>query len=310
MNFTFVFVTKGRKNFDKSLKNCLTLSMKYDYIKTIIVDGNNDNRVNIFLEKKFPNLKIKVFKQSKGRFVRACLIGLENIESNFFTFMHDDDYISPYFVNLIQFAIKNNTAVIGNGIVLPKEDNYFRFKKVQNFKKINSVELLNKYFCSKKINSVYLPANPACSVFKIEIVKFWKLSIKKTLKNRFIANYLIYKNIGQDILLYLISLKIQKQIFYCNEYTCQFSSHDESMSVNFGTHNLGVGYWLAKKYFSRFEGSIFDKKLSFEEKLNLFIRGIIYCLKQGLSNNKFYFHSTRKLLKEIINTKKIEINNL
>lgn len=236
MNFTFVFVTKGRKNFDKSLKNCLTLSMKYDYIKTIIVDGNNDNRVNIFLEKKFPNLKIKVFKQSKGRFVRACLIGLENIESNFFTFMHDDDYISPYFVNLIQFAIKNNTAVI--------------------------------------------------------------------------ANYLIYKNIGQDILLYLISLKIQKQIFYCNEYTCQFSSHDESMSVNFGTHNLGVGYWLAKKYFSRFEGSIFDKKLSFEEKLNLFIRGIIYCLKQGLSNNKFYFHSTRKLLKEIINTKKIEINNL
>ena len=49
MSFTFVFVTKGRKNFEKSLQNCLNLSIKYDYIKTRIVDGNLDNRVKNYL---------------------------------------------------------------------------------------------------------------------------------------------------------------------------------------------------------------------------------------------------------------------
>lgn len=310
MSFTFIFITKGRENFDKSLSNCLNLSLKHEFIKTIVIDGNDDDRVDIFLEQKFPKLKVEVVKQKKGKFVRACLIGIDKLESKFFTFMHDDDFISPYFINLIKFAINKNTTVIGNGIVLPRENNNFYFKKAVDFKNIRSVDLLNKYFCSKKINSVYLPANPACSVFKIDVVKFWKLSIKKILKNKFVAKYLIHKNIGQDILIYLIALSIQKKIFYCEEYTCQFSSHNTSMSVNFGTHNLGVGYWLAKKFFSRFEGSIFDKKISYEEKLNLFIRGIIYCFKQGLNNNKFYFHSTRKLLKEVINNKKIEIDNL
>jgi hypothetical protein len=308
MNFTFVFVTKGRKNFDKSLKNCLNLSMKYDYIKTIIVDGNSDNRVKDYLNRNFPNVKLKLIKQNKGRFVRACLIGIQNLDTNFFTFMHDDDYISPFFIEMINFAIENNTSVIGNGIVLPKESSNFKFKNLNNFEKIKSNILINKYYCSKKINQIYLPANPACSIFKIEILNIWKLTIKEIVRNKFLASYLVYKNIGQDLLLYLIALSIQKKIYYSKEYSCQFSSHPESMSVNFGTHNLGVGYWLAKNFFSKFKGNIFIHRITFEEKFNLFFRGVIYCFKQANSQNKFYFHSTIKLLKEIINNKKIEIN--
>ena len=293
-----------------SLTRCLNLSIKYDYIKTIIVDGNSDNRVKNYLNINFPNLKVKLIKQNKGRFVRACLIGIENLNTNFFTFMHDDDYISPYFINLIKFAIKNNSSVIGNGIVLPEQDKNFTFNNFENFKKIESKILMNKFFCSKKINRIFLPANPACSVFKSDITKYWRASISEIVKNKFIASYLVYKNIGQDLLLYLIALGIQKEIYYCEEYTCQFSSHYNSMSVNFGTHNLGVGYWLAKNFFSRFDRNIFQKKISFEEKLNIILRGFVYCFKQGFNSNKFHFHSTRKLLKEIINNKKIEINNL
>ena len=310
MSFTFIFVTKGRHKFDKSLNNCLELSIKHTYIKTLIIDGNLDDRVQNYLDKNFSNVNVKIVKQNKGKFVRACLIGIQNLDTNFFTFMHDDDYISPYFINMIQFAIENNTSVIGNGIVLPKNKENFEFKNLKSFVKIKSDLLINKYYCSKKINKLFLPANPACSVFKKEITDLWKLSISHILKNRFIAGYLIYKNIGQDLLIYLIALSIQREIYYCREFTCQFSSHKDSMSVNFGTHNLGVGYWIAKHFFSRFESNVFIRKTSFEEKLNLISRGIIYCFKQGLSKNKFYFHNTRKLLKEIINNNKIEINNL
>jgi hypothetical protein len=308
MSFTFLFITKGREHFGKSLSNCLILTSKFNYVNIIIIDGNKDDRVKNYLTKNFPNTIVKVIKQTKGKFVRACLIGAANINTNFFTFMHDDDYISPSFIEMINFAIENNTSVIGNGVVLPKESSHFKFKNLNNFEKIKSNVLINKYYCSKKINQIYLPANPACSVFKTEILSIWKLTIKEILKNKFLASYLVYKNIGQDLLLYLIALSVQKKIYYSKEYSCQFSSHQESMSVNFGTHNLGVGYWLAKKFFSKFEGNIFNHKITFEEKFNLFFRGVIYCFKQAYSKNKFYFHSTIKLLKEIINNKKIEIN--
>jgi len=309
MSFTFLFITKGRKNFGKSLNKCLNLSAKFDYVKTLIIDGNNDNRVESYIAKNFQSNNVKIIKQNKGKFVRACLIGVENIDTNFFTFMHDDDYISHSFIELINCAIENDTSVIGQGVVLPKEDNSFKFKDLNNLQKIRSSTLINKYYCSKKINQIYLPANPACSVFKTEVSKIWILSIKEIVRNKFLANYLVYKNIGQDLLLYLIALSIQEKIYYCKDYSCQFSSHKDSMSVNFGTHNLGVGYWLSKNFFSKFKGNAFRRGITYEEKLNLIFRGIIYCFKQGKNEEKFYFHSTIKLLKEIINNKKIEINH-
>ena len=311
MSFTFLFITKGRKSFGRSLMNCLSQLRKFNKIKIIIVDGNKDNRIEKYLtENNLFHKNLSIIKQRKGKFVRACLIALSNLETDFFTFMHDDDYISPNFHELIEFAIKKNSSVIGNGIVLPKKEEKFNFTEIKNYKLFSSKEILNKYFCSIKIENKFLPANPACSVFKKDIADIWKSVLKVVLKNKFISSYIIHKNIGQDLLLYLIALSVQKEIFYCTEYTCQFSSHEDSMSVNFGSHNLGVGYWLAKKIYTRFSGKNFVYKTSFLENINLFIRGLIYCFKQGFNRKKFHFHSNKKLLEQIINYKKIEIDNI
>ena len=172
MNFTFLFVTKGRYDFDKSLVNCLEQIQKFSDLRIIIIDGNKDNRVQNFLGDQLFLKNLKVIKQKKGRFVRACLIGIENLETDFFTFMHDDDYISPNFYKLIKFAIKNNTSVIGNGIVLPKENMNYVFPYIENFQKIDSRIIINKYFCSKKINGKFLPANPA-SIILFIAQKYW-----------------------------------------------------------------------------------------------------------------------------------------
>jgi len=310
MSFTFLFITKGRNEFEKSLTKCIEQSKKLKSIKIVIIDGNEDDRVKNFLKINNYIENIKIVKQKKGKFVRACLIAIDNLETDYFTFMHDDDFISPYFYKLINFAVKNQTSVIGNGIVIPKNNDEFLFSKIDNLNKINSKNLLNNYFCSKKISNKFLPANPACSVFKKEVAYIWISVIKEIVKDRFLSYYFFYKNIGQDLLLYLISLSIQKDIFYYENYTCQFSSHEDSMSVNFGSNNLGVGYWLAKKVYTRFEGNLFQHKTTMLEQLNLFLRGILYCVKQGSNNQKFYFHSTKKLLEQIFNYKKIEINNI
>ena len=66
MSFTFLFITKGRKNFGKSLNKCLNLSAKFDYVKTLIIDGNNDNRVESYIAKNFQSNNVKIIKQNKG----------------------------------------------------------------------------------------------------------------------------------------------------------------------------------------------------------------------------------------------------
>lgn len=310
MHFTFLFITKGRYEFKHSLTRCIEQLAKSKNINIIIIDGNKDDRIEKFLIDLNVKDRIKVIKQTRGKFIRACLIGIENLNTEYFTFMHDDDYISPDFFKMVDFAIKYKSSVIGNGIVLPRVNDYFTFKKIEQLSKINRDKLLNSYFCSKKINGKFLPANPACSVFKIDVAKNWVNVIKVLLNFKFISNYFFYKNIGQDLLIYLIALTIQKEIYYYKDYSCQFSSHKDSMSVNFGSHNLGVGYWLAKKIYSRLSGNIFSYNLKNEEKINLFCRGFLYCLKQLFNNKKFRFHSNTKLLKEILNSNKIEINNI
>ena len=87
------------------------------------------------------------------------------METDFFTFAYDDDYVSKDFYKLIKCADKYNSTVIGNGIVIPKESEY-NFQSLKEPKKINSNEILKMYYNSKKIDNKYLPASPACSVLK------------------------------------------------------------------------------------------------------------------------------------------------
>ena len=68
--------------------------------------------------------------------MRCGIIGISNLETDFFTFAYDDDYVSKDFYKLIKCADKYNSTVIGNGIVIPKGSEY-NFQSLKEPKKIN-----------------------------------------------------------------------------------------------------------------------------------------------------------------------------
>ena len=74
------------------------------------------------------------------------------------------------------------------------------------------------------------------------------------------------------------------------------------MSVKYGSNNLGIGYWLTKKfYFTKIkdELSLIDNILI---RINLFLRGLKLAITQIFNKNSFSRHSSRGLWKEIILT--------
>jgi hypothetical protein len=224
---------------------------------------------------------------------------LSYLDTDFFTITHDDDFISPFFSQLIINAYNSNASVIGNGIIRNVFDNNYDYDLPKRFKFFERNKILKNYFCSKKINNRYLPVNPSCSVFKKEVATEWKKYLFSILHNKFYCYYLLKKNIGQDLLIYLIAIRSQKKILYCFDYTAQFTSHQNSMSVDYGSENLGVGYWLAKKIFYKNDKELFNLLEKCSIILNMFFRGLKLCLEQMLSKKSFSKHSTEKFLKEI-----------
>tara|TARA_B100000886_G_scaffold335652_1_gene293070 strand:- start:706 stop:1653 length:948 start_codon:yes stop_codon:yes gene_type:complete len=298
-SFTFILITKNRFDIVNNINSFFNFSKVID-IRVIIIDGNKSDKIDRLIADNFEkNKKIKIIKQKKGKFVRACIIGVSNLETDFFTFAYDDDYISKDFYKLIECADKYNSTVIGNGIVIPKGSEY-NFQSLKEPKKINSSDILKMYYNSKKINNKYLPASPACSVFKKDIIKEWKEEFKNIMREKIKFYYILHKNIGQDLLLYLISCKESNFIYYFNQYTAQFTSHQNSMSVKFGSSNLAVGYWLTKLHYINKTKKKFKKNEFFLIKLNLVMRGLKIVINQMLNRNSFTRHSTPKIIRILL----------
>jgi hypothetical protein len=303
MEFTFILLTKNRNNIIKNIKSFLDLINKNIDVNLIIVDGNKDDRILKIIKQNFSKFKnIELVKQKKGGFFRSCLIGISKLKTKFFTFVYDDDFISPNFSILIEAAYRYNCNVIGNGIVISKDKAKYQFKKLYKYVANKNMVFFKSYFYSKKFNNKYLPASPACSVFKSDIINLWISEIKNIMSNRLAYYYIINKNIGQDLLLYLISTFYDKNIIYFTDYSAQFTSHKSSMSVRYGTINLGVGYWLTKKkFFCRIQNQLnFFDKLNI--KLNLFLRGSKLAFQQQFNHKRFLKHSSKKLWREVMST--------
>ena len=301
IRFTFILITKNRFDILPNINSFFELNKEID-VRVIIVDGNKSNEISDLIFKNYgANNKIKIIKQKKGKFVRACIIGVSNLETEYFTFAYDDDYVCPEFYKLIKNAHKHKSIVIGNGIVIEKGTK-FNFSILQQPKKIESKLILKMFFNSKKIGNNYLPASPACSVFSKNIVDDWKNEFKDILKEKIKYYYILNKNIGQDLLLYLISCNKTNHAYYFNEYTAQFTSHENSMSVKFGSSNLAVGYWLTKLHYVDKTKKKFKKMEFLFIKFNLLLRGIKIIINQVFNENRFSRHSTAKIVKILLKT--------
>lgn len=250
VKFTILFITKNRTEILKSLNSCLKIKKYYTNLQIIILDGNKNNylsnKIKCFEEK----VDIKIIKQKKNGFMNACFEAIKHLDKGFFTFMYDDDILSPYFGKLVNYSCKQNRQIYGYGIIHPKKK-LFKFKQPQ-IKSVSKkdINFLTEYF---KIKSAkVLPNSPITSIFNVKIVKKWNYILKNKIKDEISEHLMIKKNIGPDLLLYLLSLEYDSKLnntIVTQNIVAKFSSHSDSMSIQYGSSNLRFGYWVAKKIF-------------------------------------------------------------
>ena len=272
--FTILFITKNRNDILKSLNSCLNIKKYYQNIKIIILDGNKNDFISRRVKNFSKKIELKIVKQKKTGFMNACLEAINYLDEGFFTFMYDDDILSPFFGKLVKYSCTKKKQIYGYGKIYPKNKRFiFKNPKINEISK-NKINFLNEYFRIKSNN--VLPNSPITSIFSVKILQKWKYVLRNKL-NDDISNYLMMKkNIGPDLMLYLLSLERDKKkssTLIANTSTAKFSSHKNSMSINYGSINLKFGYWIAKK---KFIDSIYDRNLVSKRLIIIhFIKGLL-----------------------------------
>jgi len=301
---TFILPTKNRtnqlENFFKYHKNILK-NISHNFL---IIDASNDKNhyENIKNLKKFKNIKF-VRQFTKG-IQRGCIEAIPYIKTKYSTFLYDDDYLGKYVVDIYKSNIKNkNIFSLGCGIIQDINKNVI-FKKIK-YSNIDKQEMLSAYY-GKKLSIMgkdILPVSPICTSFDTKFLKKWKHSLLKFVKkNPFREFFFFKKDIGPDMLIYLMLISNSKTIIrFFTPYSVKFSSHPDSISIIYGNSYLRIGYWLARICYFQNDKSM-NKRTKNESYTYLVIIGMILII-----SNLFNFYILKNIIIELF--KLLKLNN-
>ena len=306
-NITFILPTKNRVNQLKLFFNYhykILDKIKHNFL---IIDASNDlNHIkNIKNLKQYKNIKI-IRQFSKG-IQKGCIEAIPFIKTKYSTFLYDDDYLGKYVVDIYKSNIDNkNIFSLGCGIIqdLKKKAN---FKKI-NYSYIDKQKMLLAYYGRKLsiMDDNILPVSPICTSFETKFLKKWKYSILKFVKkNSFREFFFFQKDIGPDMLIYLMLIGDSKKVvkFY-TPYSVKFSSHPDSISIIYGNSYLRIGYWLARVCYFQNDTSM-NKKTKNESYTYLIIIGMILII-----SNLFNFYILKNIIIEFFKLLKLKSNFL
>ena len=128
--------------------------------------------------------------------------------------MYNDDVLSPYFSEFFNTMIKKNeNFIMGYGKTFDINGVY-KFKPL-NFKLTEKINFLKCYFGSSNSLKYYgVPVSPISCISKTEHLKCWvNFTQKFAEQSKFREYYMIKKNIGPDIIIFLSNIIKTDKIF-------------------------------------------------------------------------------------------------
>tara|TARA_B100000029_G_scaffold315821_1_gene308223 strand:+ start:14603 stop:15601 length:999 start_codon:yes stop_codon:yes gene_type:complete len=309
---TFVIPTKNRTNYLKRLivrGEKIFKKLNYEYF---IVDASNNyfHTKNLKIVKKFKKAKI-IRQKSKGIQI-GCFESIPSIKTKYVVFLYDDDQLSNFIFKIYKSNIEEEkTFSFGYGVVKDIKSKIF-FKNL-NENLINKNDALLGYFgedinknevFKKSAEKILLPLSPICTTYTLSFLKKWKKTVQSFVyKNSFRNFFLLKKEVGPDLLIYLMSIYNSKKIVKLyTPCSAKFSSHENSISIIYGSNFLRIGYWLSKICFFYVIKS---------QKNNLSNKIYTYLITFGLFlllRNIFNFFYFKNILIEIIKLNKASKN--
>jgi hypothetical protein len=249
---TFILPTRNRRRFiRRAIDSCLACENERISPFVIVIDGESDDGSFSDLQETYgDDPRVQLIQNSKSAgFMNTCFQGVGLVKSKWVTFMYDDDVLSPYFQDMARELIQSSaTFIMGYGVVYPAAEVY-PFKAIDTFKRYKAEELMRTYYGrNRALEFTGLPRSPICCVTTIDVLDEWMIRVNDFCsKNRLRVYFMLRRNIGPDLMIYLLSLvKHHGPVPLAVTVVAQFSDHPTSMSTQYGASDLAVGYWLAK----------------------------------------------------------------
>lgn len=305
IEITFILPTINRKKYVlRAIDSCLNLNLYSEEIvcKVHIYDGYSDDGAWEEMQNKYhlnQNVILKQVDRDLG-FQETAFLALKNVDTEYCTYMYNDDVISPYYYELINTMLENQqNFIMGYGINYAV-DQVYSFKK-PSFKKVLKKDIIRCYFGNFKfIDYNSLPVSPVPSISTTNFLKNWVLEVKNFVKDsKFRNELMLKKNIGPDLIIYLYNLLLEKNsIILCNSSIAQLSVHKNSMSIGYGKAPLSTGYWLSRVwYFEKYcEENQLDQDYLSELSSYIIVSGFFILFLNILN---FKFNYSKNILYEI-----------
>ena len=275
---TFVIPTKNRTIFLKRQISRCTKIFNKKFYTYIIIDASN-NFYHYQNKKLFKNNEnIKLFRQKSKGIQKGCFESLRYVKTEYVSFLYDDDQLSKHIIKIHKSNLEDRKEFsFGYGIVKDlnykvsfNKLNYLNFDIEDMLLAYNGLNINNFIKINKIKENIVLPLSPICTIYTVKFLNQWrKIVLKFVKKNEFRNFFLLKKEIGPDLLIYLLSIaKSDKKVKFFYPFTAKFSSHEKSISVIYGSNLLRIGYWLSRVCF--FEQKIIKYK-NFNEKVYTYL---------------------------------------
>ena len=150
MDITFVLPTYNRKEYVvRAIDSCLEISKKSSKInvKVIVIDGfSSDGAWETLVSQFSNNINVKLIQVEKEKgFQETAFLGIDLVETEYVTFMYNDDILSDFYFELAEkMLFENQDFIMGYGSNLHANERY-NFKK-PNFVNINPKRIVLNYF--------------------------------------------------------------------------------------------------------------------------------------------------------------------
>jgi hypothetical protein len=249
---TFVLPTMNRRpQILRAVESCLAIASPRIVPHVLIVDGTStDGTWELLVETYGDDQRVTLTRNATGTgYQRSAFEGAAQVASDWATFMYDDDVLSPEFGRLIEAMLDADCRfAMGYGAHYPVAGRY-DFKALgESTQVLDGASLTRAYFgFTDAVASSQLPVNPICAVLPGPLLREWVgICWRFVAGSRFRQYFVIERNIGCDLLTYLVGIRRAGKALLADRVLAQFSEHPRSMSLEYGWPHLQIGYWLAR----------------------------------------------------------------
>ena len=253
---TFILPTQNRTDYvGRAVASCLATERPEFFVcHVLVIVGQADKGTDEVLRARFGHdRRVEVIRQSptdKG-FMGACFLGVRRLQTEYATFMYDDDVVSPYLGDLYSRMIaEGRPFAMGFGEnTAPNE--------VLNFCPLLEIEtfdwwpLVLNYYRRRSPTKQRMPVSPICCLTTSAQLDRWADYVHSFCDSPGRKDLLLARNLGGDLMVFLTSLTncpSGPEPLVARHVVAQFSNHPTSMSVTYDPLVFAAGYWTASNW--------------------------------------------------------------